>query len=56
MRGFGLTAPSVICELIAAISVSGTGVGLVPPRKPVILGVFLTRWKVSSFSSIWTNM
>jgi hypothetical protein len=28
---------------MAAISVSFTGVGVVPPRKPVILGVFLTQ-------------
>ena len=33
-----------------------TGLGLVPPRKPVILGVFLTRWNVRSSRSIWTNM
>jgi hypothetical protein len=56
MRGLGALAPSVICALICAMSFSGTGVGLVPPRKPVIFGVFLTRWKVSSPISICTNM
>ena len=35
-RGLGLFAPSDICELICAMSFSFTGVGVVPPRKPVI--------------------
>ena len=56
MRGLGRLAPSVIATLMFWISVSLTGWGFVPPRKPVILGVFLTRWNVSWSRSICTNM
>src|SRR5690606_33508415 len=56
-RAFALPAlPPVMLVCTPVISRSGTGVGFIPPRNPVILGVFLTKWNVRSSRTICTNM